>query len=72
MDKCLLLKLGINVDYSVSLCGQQMGNAVIRHLILCWSGDHVGQCEVGKIIKCGKCPCRRCKLKGLTYRYCFR
>lgn len=36
----------------------------VRVLLLCWSGDHPGQCEVGKILNQGRCPCRRCKLVG--------
>ncbi|XP_048578361.1 uncharacterized protein LOC125560609 isoform X2 [Nematostella vectensis] len=36
----------------------------VRVLLLCWSGDHPGQCEVGKLLNQGKCPCRRCKLVG--------
>ncbi|EDO34461.1 predicted protein [Nematostella vectensis] len=36
----------------------------VRVLLLCWSGDHPGQCEVGKLLNQGKCACRRCKLVG--------
>ena len=36
----------------------------MRVLLLCWSGDHPGQCEIGKFLNQGKCACRRCKLIG--------
>jgi len=45
-------------DYSVS------EEETVRVLLLCWSGDHPGQCEVGKFLNQGRCPCRRCKLVG--------
>lgn len=60
---------GIKVNYPIDIGGIKAGNAIIRHLLLCWTGDHNGQCEVGKIIKCGQCPCRRCKLKGSTLHF---
>ena len=53
---------GIPVNYASAVCGHEAGPATIRHLILCWSGDHNGICEVGKFIKCGKAGCRRCKV----------
>lgn len=53
--------IGIQVNFCVPVCGHADGDAVIRHLILCWAGDHNDQCEVGKFIKCGKSGCRRCK-----------
>jgi len=56
---------GIHVDYCIPICGQDAGSAVTRHLILCWSGDHNGQCEVGKFVKCGKSGCRRCKTTSM-------
>ena len=58
---CMLLLLtGIQVNCSASVCGKPEGPALIRHLIMCWSGDHNGLCEVGKFVKMGKCGCRRC------------
>jgi len=36
----------------------------VHVLLLCWSGDHPGQCEIGKLLNQGKCACRRCKLVG--------
>lgn len=53
--------VGIEVNFCIPVCGCAAGHAVIRHLVLCWAGDHNGQCEVGKFIKCGKSGCRRCK-----------
>ena len=48
------------MNCSGSVCGKPERPALIRHLILCWSGDHKGLCEVGKFVKMGKCGCRRC------------
>lgn len=36
----------------------------IRLLLVCWTADHPGQCEVGKFFNQGKCVCRCCKLVG--------
>ena len=36
----------------------------VRLLLLLWTGDHPGQCEIGKFFNQGKCACRRCKLIG--------
>ena len=49
------------MNFCIPVCGCATGQAVIRHLVLCWAGDHNAQCEVGKFIKCGKSGCRRCK-----------
>lgn len=38
----------------------------VRVLLLCWTGDHPGQCECGKFLNQGKSGCRRCKLLGKT------
>ena len=46
-------------DYDVSATEQ------VRVLLLCWLGDHPGQCEVGKCLNQGKCGCRRCKVIGV-------
>lgn len=43
---------------------QEPNSKRVRVILLCWSGDHPGQCEIGKILNQGKCPCRRCKLVG--------
>ena len=56
---------GIRVDYSLAVADIHPGPAVIRHLLLCWKGDHQGQCEVGKFVKCGKKGCRRCHLEAV-------
>ena len=55
--------LGIELNCAVAVCGKPAGPALIRHLILCWSGDHIGLCEVGKFIRMGKSGCRRCDLE---------
>ena len=36
----------------------------VRILLLCWAGDHPGQCEFGKFLNQGKCGCRRYKMTG--------
>ena len=56
---------GIPVNYAASIAGITSGPIHIRHLLLCWKGDHNGQCEAGKFIKCGKKGCRWCKLEGV-------
>lgn len=56
---------GITVNYALEVADIQPGPAVIRPLLLCWKGDHNGQCEVGKFIKCGKKGCRRCHLEAV-------
>ena len=38
----------------------------VRVLLLCWTGDHPGQCECGKFLNQGKSGCRRWKLLGKT------
>ena len=52
--------LGIQVNHAVPICGMPAGPAILRHLVLCCSDDHMGLCEVGKFVKCGKKGCRRC------------
>lgn len=52
---------GIEVDYRFSLPQFPAGPAILRHLVLCVTGDHVAICEICKAIFCGKNPCRRCK-----------
>lgn len=44
--------------------GLQPGDFTVRVLILLWTGDYPAQCEVGKFINAGICPCRRDKLNG--------
>jgi hypothetical protein len=56
---------GIQVDYKFPTANILPGRAIIRHLLLCWKGDHNGQCETGKFIKCGKKACRRCQLEAV-------
>lgn len=49
------------MNYSIPLRGQPAGETTLKYLSLSWAGDHSGQCEVGKFVKCGKCGCHRCK-----------
>lgn len=43
---------------------------MLRCLILCWTGDHPAQCEVGKFLASGGVhACRRDKLQGLLIHY---
>lgn len=60
---CMCIKFCIATVHSFcrNWCGRAAGHSVIRHLVLCWAGDHNGQCEVGKFIKFGKSGCRCCK-----------
>ena len=53
------------VDYKGEVAGIQPGPALIRCVILCWTGDHPAQCEVGKFLGSGGVhACRRDKLQG--------
>ena len=56
---------GIQVNYSEATCGKPAGVTSLRHLVLCFSGDHCGLCEVGKFTKMGKSGCRRCKPESM-------
>lgn len=58
---------GFKVSYpsGVKIEGfQPQKEETIRVLILCWTGDHPAQCEVGKFLNQGRCGCRRCKMIG--------
>ena len=41
------------------------GNALLRCLILLWTGDYPAQSEVGKFVCSGIRPCHICKLEGV-------
>ena len=56
---------GIQVNYAVPICEMPQGPYILRHLVLCSSGDHMGLCEVGKFVKCGKKGCRRCETTSM-------
>ena len=60
----VIITVGIDVEYSLSLPGLPSGPAKLRHLLLLWTGDHVAQCEISKGIFCGQRPCRFCKVEG--------
>ena len=50
---CCIGLIGIQVNYVVPVC------------VLCCSGDHMGLCELGKFVKCGKKGCRRCETTSM-------
>ena len=66
---------GITVNYAYSLPQLPAGIIKLRHILLCFTGDHPAICEVCKAIFCGKNPCRRCKcgstLIPLTNHYYY-
>lgn len=57
---------GYEVEHKGGLQGFESEKVLIRHLLLCWTGDYPGLCEVGKFLNGGVSPCRRCKLKGVN------
>ena len=60
-----LLCTGIEVDYKGIIAGIPPGPMTIRCLLLCWTGDHPAQCEIGKFLGSGgHHACRRDKLQG--------
>jgi len=54
----------INYLHEIPIENYSVSSETVRVLLLCWSGDHPGQCEVGKFLNQGRCACRRCKLVG--------
>ena len=66
-DICTAFISGYNINYPKGVTVQDFeisGHEIVRLLIICWTADHPGQCEVGKFLNQGKCACRRCKLIG--------
>ena len=57
--------VGIEVYYCGEVAGIPPGKATVRCIILRWTGDYPAQCEVGKFIFNGVCPCRREELEGI-------
>lgn len=58
---------GHNIPYPLQFSSGEFHSSAIENitlLLLCWTGDHPGQCEVGKFLNQGKCGCRREKLQG--------
>uniref|UniRef100_A0A1X7U041 Uncharacterized protein n=1 Tax=Amphimedon queenslandica TaxID=400682 RepID=A0A1X7U041_AMPQE len=56
---------GVTVEYAACVIGIEPGPATIRCLLLCWTGDHPAQCEVGKFLAAGGVhACRRDKVFG--------
>ena len=66
MLKCHTLYKGIEVDYKGTIAGIPPGPMTIRCMLLCWTGDHPAQCEVGKFLGSGgHHACRRDDLEGI-------
>ena len=58
---------GYKIAYPLQFTSDEFHSSeteTVRLLLLCWTGDHPGQCEVGKFLNQGKCGCRREKLQG--------
>ena len=63
--------IGIEVDYKGCIAGIPPGPAVIRCLLLCWTGDHPAQCEAGKFLSTGGLhACRRDLVQGFVSSTC--
>ena len=59
----------VNVQSEIYIEGYELSDVETVHvLLLFWSGDHPGQCEVGKVLNQGKCGCRQCKMVGQHLR----
>ena len=58
---------GIEVNYCSDFpeFDIQHGPAIIRHIIILWTGDHPGQCEVTKVKRTGKKACCHCHICGI-------
>jgi len=71
------MTVGISVNYAVGIAGIPAGRALIRCLLILWTGDYPAQTEIGKFICGGIHACRRCKVEGknsilhwyITYYY---
>ena len=66
-DLCNGFLSGYNIPYPLQFTSDEFHSSeteIIRLLLLCWTGYHPGQCEVGKFLSQGKCGCRREKLHG--------
>ena len=60
-----LLCTGIEVDYKGIIAGIPSGPMTRRCLLLCWTGYHPSQCEIGKFLDSGsQHACRQDKLQG--------
>jgi len=55
---------GTKVHYERGFGGCTCGEAIVRCMLLLWTGDLPAPCEVGKFINCGILPCRRHSLRG--------
>jgi hypothetical protein len=73
-DLCEGFIKGFEVSYPLDVAisnFQPNVKETVRVLMLCWSADHPGQCEIGKFINQGKCACRRCRLTGQQGEYSY-
>ena len=52
------------MNYAAEIGEIPPGPAVLRCLILLWTGDYPAQSEVAKTISHGIRPCQRCELEG--------
>ena len=53
------------MDYAAKIANIEPGPTVMRCLLLCWTGDHPAQCEIGKFVGAGGLSaCRRDKVTG--------
>ena len=60
-----LLCTRIEVDYKGTIVGIPSGPMTRRCLLLCWTGYHPSQCEIGKFLDSGSHQaCRQDKLQG--------
>ena len=47
---------GYEVEHKGGLQGFEPEKVLIRHLVLCWTGDYPGLCQVGKFLNGGVSP----------------
>ena len=57
---------GITVNYAAEMAGKPSGPALLRFIILLWTGDYPAQSEVAKFICHGIRLCCRCVLEGIS------
>ena len=58
------------MNYAAKIANIEPGPTVIRCLLLCWTGDHPAQCEIGKFLGAGGfSACRRDKVTGICTKF---
>ncbi|XP_066932853.1 uncharacterized protein [Clytia hemisphaerica] len=55
---------GLEIDYPPGVYTEDGGKFTVRCMLLCWTGDYPGQCQVGKFSCKGTFGCRVDKCKG--------